>query len=40
VVKNVQFLEDVLDGCTLVEIEAGIKQYFSSRNWIDETIRC
>jgi len=24
-----------------VEIEAGmIKQYFSSRRWIDETIRC
>ena len=25
----------------VVEIEAGmIKQYFSSRSWIDETIRC
>jgi len=25
----------------IVEIKAGmIKQYFSSRSWIDETIRC
>jgi len=25
----------------VVEIEAGmIKQYFSSRSWMDETIRC